>query len=721
MKTRLFGFFSFLSRFCSGNKAMNTSLKFADFASYSRSSMRNINILVSIAAAMFLVFFLYGLQSFVKSGQQLAAITEVHFPLLQQIDDTIVNIDRIDALMNQALLSGDVEGLSYSRETYIHTNKVLTQIRERYPEQNEAIVALQNQFESYFTVAKKTTQMLLVNGGKDELNQSEQMNQLLLDLRQHIVVYRGLCYQNFLTTLDESRKTSALNFYMSFGLGVFIVILVYFFRLHNRHNHEIADSLDQVSTLLNDSKLGFFSFGADLKVVGEYSQACVTMLGQILEGRGADELLFPFTSASGIPNRNLMRSCIEDALQAKSDYVANMFLELIPVEIIVNRNTLRAQYIQIKSGFMVVLSDVTEEIELRKIAVQESSHAKLVLAAVIEGPEFLALVDDFISFCKAGRRPWLTQEVSSLCRVIHTFKGSFNQFRFTHVPTAMHEVESFLQDLTCMDALLSDDSALGILDVVFETNWRTLLNRDIAVVTAALGNSYFAQGGIIPIQIGHARALEQMAKELLCTKIVSVNQEQLLTELSEVRYISLHKELTGFNKLVQQVAKILEKEMNELEIKGDDVRLNPDIYRQFLLTLGHVIRNAVDHGIEYPESRYDAGKNEAGTIRCSTSILANEFELIIQDDGAGINEAALRLRASEKLGTNVDNLTLVDLIFADGLSSRESVTELSGRGVGMAAVQAEVLRLGGAVTVETVPEVGTRFIFRIPMVKDIAA
>ena len=133
------------------------------------------------------------------------------------------------------------------------------------------------------------------------------------------------------------------------------------------------------------------------------------------------------------------------------------------------------------------------------------------------------------------------------------------------------------------------------------------------------------------------------------------------------------------------------------------------------------MRNAVDHGIEDPDSRYDKGKHEAGTIRCVTQQIDNKFELIIQDDGAGINEAALRLKASKTLSTDVENLSLADLVFADGVSSCEKASELSGRGVGMAAVRQEVMRLGGSVTVETAPEIGTRFIFTIPLLKDIAA
>jgi chemotaxis protein histidine kinase CheA len=285
----------------------------------------------------------------------------------------------------------------------------------------------------------------------------------------------------------------------------------------------------------------------------------------------------------------------------------------------------------------------------------------------------------------------------------------------------LHQIEAFLQNMPFMHDLLSDHSEYGIATIVFETNWKELVNKDLEVVTSALGEGFFNRGGIITLQVAHARAYEQMANELLSTKEINVEHEQLLKKLSQVRYISLHKELDDFSKLVQQVAVQLEKELMPLEINGEDVHLDPDIYRQFLLTIGHVMRNAIDHGIEDPESRYDKGKNEAGTIRCATSHFNNEFELIIQDDGAGINEAALRLSASKKQGINVDNLTLADLVFTDGLSSRETASELSGRGVGMVAVHAEVLRLGGAITVETVAEVGTRFIFRIPIIKDIAA
>jgi len=394
MPLRKFGYF-FLARFRRSKKSTEPTFSTADFTAQSRSSMRKITGLVVIAIIMFSVFFLYGLQSSVKSSEQLSDIKDVYFPVLEQIDATIVNIDRIEGHMIQAVMTGEAEEISSAREVYTLTSNLLTHIGENYPEQHEAIVALQNQFEGYFSFAEQTSQALLANGGKDELGQSVQMNQLLQELRQHVVAFREISYQNFLNTLNESGHSSALNFYMSIGVGainlLFMAILVYFIRLLNRQNNSVSDSLDQVATLLNNCGQGFFSFGNDLKVVGEYSQTCISMLGEIPTGKYADKLLFPFSNDSSkrklmraciedaleanLHQRKLMRSLIEDAIQAENPALVAMFLGLIPTELVGNGRVLKAQYIPIKTGFMVVLTDITNEVELKKKAELESKQS----------------------------------------------------------------------------------------------------------------------------------------------------------------------------------------------------------------------------------------------------------------------------------------------------------------------------------------------------------
>jgi len=711
---------SILSRFRPTKKPIKTKFELADAASTGRTAMLKIISLVSIAIVMFLIFFVYGLTSSIKIDKQLSSIKDVYFPVLEQIDVTIVNIDRIEGFLIQAVMTGEVEELNKAREVYRRTLNLLTQIRTHYPEQDEALGNLHYQFESYFTFAEKTTQILLAHAGNDALNQSIQMNQLLQTLRQQIGSFRELSYQNFLSTLDETHQTTTFNFYTSIGVGainlLFIAILVFFIRLLNSNNHTISNALEKTAALLNHSEQGFFTFGSDLHIMGPYSQACVALFSQIPTGNRADKLLFPYAQNS--TKRKLMRTCIEDALQAKTPYLANMYLALIPTELRIDGKILIAEYIPIHHGIMVVLSNITERVEADKKAQDEKNNMAMILAAVTDSTDFTNTINDFKSFCIAGSKPWLHLEISHLYRAIHTFKGSLNQFRLTHVPAALHEIENLIHELPSLTSLLGDVSSYEVEVTVFGGDWLGLLDKDLNVVTEALGENLFTRGGIIPLHIEEVVAFERLANQLLRTPHVASEHVPVLQKLTELRAISLHEELASFNKLAQQVANKLEKEMLPLEITGEDLRLDPNIYRQFFLSLGHVIRNAIDHGIEDPESRFAKGKHEAGTISCTSNVFSKKFILSIQDDGAGINETALRLRAFKPLDTEQAHYSLADLVFTDGLSSRTGVSELSGRGVGMAAVHAEVLSLGGTVSVTTVPEQGTQFIFNIPILKN---
>ena len=708
------------TRFRATNKTVKAKLGPANFATQGKTSIVKIISLVGIAIVMFLIFFIYGLTSSIKIDQQLSSIKTLYFPVLEQIDATIVNIDRIEGFLVQAVMTGEVEELTKAREVFSRTLNILTQVRTLYPAQDEELKLLHYQFENYFTFADETTQTLLANAGNDALNQSVQMNQLLLKLRQHIGIFRASSYQNFLSTVDETHQTTTLNFYMSIGVGainlLFITILVFFIHLLNKNNHAISNALEQTATLLNNSKQGFFTFGADMNVLGTYSQACVALLGTIPTGHNADDLLFPYSQNNA--KRKLMRTCIEDALQAKTSFLATMYLELIPTELRIDGKVLIAQYIPIQHGIMVVLSDISEQIDANKKTQEEKNSNAMILAAVTDGPDFIATVNEFIAFCKAGSEPWLRQEIADLYRAIHTFKGSLNQFRLTHVPAALHEIESFLNDLPFIHDLLGEEPSHEVTNTVFGGDWLDLLNKDLERVRAALGDDFFTRGGIIPLHLEEALLFEQLANQLLRTRYVELAHEPVLKTLADLCSTSLHTELAALNKLVQQVAGKLDKEVLPLEITGEDLRLDPKIYRQFFLSLGHVIRNAIDHGIEDPDTRYAKGKPDAGTIRCTSKNLINKFKLIIEDDGAGINEAALRLRAFNPLITDYVSPTLAELVFADGLSSRTTVSQTSGRGIGMAAVRAEVLRLGGTVNLTTDPDHGTQFIFHIPILKN---
>ena len=143
----------------------------------------------------------------------------------------------------------------------------------------------------------------------------------------------------------------------------------------------------------------------------------------------------------------------------------------------------------------------------------------------------------------------------------------------------------------------------------------------------------------------------------------------------------------------------------------------PDLFSAFFRSLVHVFRNAVGHGIEPPDERVLAGKAAAGLIRCDVHDRGDWLEILIEDDGCGVDRSTLedKLVASGEARTQVESFTLEELLFRPGLTSRDSADEISGRGIGLAAVMTELDRVGGSIAVETERGAGTRFRFRLPI------
>jgi signal transduction histidine kinase len=481
--------------------------------------------------------------------------------------------------------------------------------------------------------------------------------------------------------------------------------------LIEQQHQMVVHTLERVAALLNNAGQGFLSFGADLRVASEFSQACVVLLGVAPGGCAADELLFPQDRTG----RKLMRDCIADALAETDSLRRSMFLSLIPSELRLNDRVLKAEFIAIDTGIMTVLSDVTAQSLLEQKVVQETRRMEMILAAVTDGPDFFATVDEFRTFAVTGGQAWDRLADADLYRAIHTFKGSFNQLGFYHLPKALHSVETQLQAMLGATDGNAKPGHDEVIEMVFAHPWLALLEQDLSTINETLGEDFLRRRGVVTLSPEQAKRFERLAGEFL--KMPHLNEQHRLaaTELALLRSISLSKELSEYDRLVQQIAKRLDKEVTPLVVERADVRIDPDAFGPFLRSLGHVFRNAVDHGIEDPETRYAAGKSEAGTIACRVSRVDGTVVLEISDDGAGIDEVTLRRRAASLKVGNTADWSREDLVFADGLSCRDNATELSGRGVGMAAVRAEVVRLGGSVQVQSSAARGTRFTFSIPL------
>jgi len=196
--------------------------------------------------------------------------------------------------------------------------------------------------------------------------------------------------------------------------------------------------------------------------------------------------------------------------------------------------------------------------------------------------------------------------------------------------------------------------------------------------------------------------------------------DELQEEVMRARMLPLEQVFNKFPRMVRDLARDIGKEIT-LEIQGQETELDRSVIEEISDPLMHLLRNAVDHGIEFPEKRLAAGKPKAGTIRLAGRSEGNHIVITVSDDGAGIDVDRVRASAiqrgliTEESAARLNDAEVVDLIFLAGLSTARSISDVSGRGVGMDVVRANIERLRGTVNVETHPGQGTTFELRLPL------
>jgi two-component system chemotaxis sensor kinase CheA len=226
----------------------------------------------------------------------------------------------------------------------------------------------------------------------------------------------------------------------------------------------------------------------------------------------------------------------------------------------------------------------------------------------------------------------------------------------------------------------------------------------------AIAERLKAQGGDGGLggELFHAnRALERRLAEL---------QEGIL----EVRMVPLDQIFDKLARMVRKIAREVGKEI-DFEVSGGDVELDKLIVEDLSDPLMHLIRNAIDHAVEPPEVRTRAGKRPAGRVRLAAEQKGNHVQIVVEDDGAGIDEDRVReVAVSRGLATaqgvrELSRREVMNLIFVPGFSTARQVTSLSGRGVGMDVVKNNIARLSGIIDLQTERGRGTRFEITLPV------
>ncbi|MDB6060959.1 MAG: cheAY40H-2 [Verrucomicrobiaceae bacterium] len=197
--------------------------------------------------------------------------------------------------------------------------------------------------------------------------------------------------------------------------------------------------------------------------------------------------------------------------------------------------------------------------------------------------------------------------------------------------------------------------------------------------------------------------------------------DNLLDDIKKASMLPVNSVLNIFPKLVRDLARASGKEI-ELVLEGGDIEIDRRILEEIRDPLIHLVRNAIDHGIEKAEQRRQAGKPAHGVITLAvTQQEGDRIQVLVGDDGSGINRELVRdavrrmgLNANEEL-TALDDERLVAFVFESGLSTSRAITDISGRGLGLAIVRDKVELLGGSVSIDTQAQTGTRFLLSLPL------
>lgn len=341
-------------------------------------------------------------------------------------------------------------------------------------------------------------------------------------------------------------------------------------------------------------------------------------------------------------------------------------------------------------GALLVVSDVTNEMErMRRDAEQRE------LIAVFE--HFVRDRVAFIEFFKECET--LLNEIiapqtgNAQMRALHTLKGNCALFGVESVAAVAHRLESSIVEA---DSLPSAERAAELVSV-----WKAFAGRMLRL-------SGPESEPVLEIAYEELQELEASTR----ARAPHAKLAELLTRLkSERGLVRLRRVADQAKALAQRLGKQLDVRIEA----GPDVRFQAERWAPFWSSLVHVLRNALDHGIELPHVRVAAGKPERATLRLSARSDGKVLTIEVGDDGRGIDWASVAERAKQRGLPSASERDLVDALFCDGLSTADRVTEVSGRGVGMGAVRDAARMLGGVVSVTSTPGESTVVRFSFPV------
>lgn len=340
------------------------------------------------------------------------------------------------------------------------------------------------------------------------------------------------------------------------------------------------------------------------------------------------------------------------------------------------------------TGALLRVRDVTAEVEAQNTLEAQREYVAVVERALADPTSVSDFIEDTESWIE--RLVGGELDASEGRRAVHTIKGNAAVFGVTSVADAAHRLEDELTAVTEVDRAAARELI---------ASWGTFASRVEKLMSSARGHVHVSHGEV--------EALATLAECAGAT--AAARLRRLLME-------SVGARLHGLAPRIERAAQTVCKPVPEVHVTAADVWLPPERLRGFWDVLNHVVRNAMDHGIEDAFEREAAGKPEAGRIDLVARVADELLVIEVTDDGRGVPWDRVRDKA---IAAGLPHATREDLeraVFSETLSTAEAVTTTSGRGIGLSAVESVTRGLGGRVAIASEPGRGTTLRFTFPLV-----
>ncbi|GAU77486.1 ATP-binding protein [Fusibacter sp. 3D3] len=483
-----------------------------------------------------------------------------------------------------------------------------------------------------------------------------------------------------------------------------------------RINNQLESMNVQMKDILDNVGQGFLRFDEDLMIHSEYSKECMDIFNHNITNRVFSKLIFPDDPDQGAFVDELLVMILKE-----ESAMTKLYLPLLPDEVCLNDHIIEIDYRLSKrdankKSMIVILTDITEKRKLEAQMDKEQHILKMVVKALVNRTMFIEVAESFERFMAEGiESQWQfaqnqEENLQYIMRQLHTFKGNFSQFDVVQLSDALHIAENQLLNIIRSEGSCNVDSCLDTKALM------SAYDHDINIIKTYIGDDYMLQDDYFLIEKSRIIEIEYKMQTILSEQDCKI----LLPEIRSLCYKPIKDLFKMYPDYTLKLAERLDKTLYNFEIESENLLVDELRFQDFSKSMVHVFRNAVDHGIESPDERVDAGKEMMGSVKCLIKKRGESVEITIMDDGRGIDLERIKEKLTHsgygpKQLDEMSVSTLLSKIFDDNFSTKEEVTLFSGRGVGLSAVKKEVEALQGTIKVDSELGKGTTFIFELPL------